>query len=113
MIDALMKLTKQNSNMFWAKPGVYSNFSPNALLQKPTINCNKDLQYMFGEFVEAHLDCSNTNDTIECTLDMIYLCPSKQHSVSHVVMNLNTGKCLKCLHLTSFRFQRFVQRNDA
>ena len=65
MIDALMKIAMQNVNVFLAKHGVLSTFSPNVLMNEPSIKCDKHLKCVFGEHGQAHLDCTKTNNTVE------------------------------------------------
>ena len=64
--------------------------------EQTPVDYNKHLKCMFGKCGQAHLDCIETNDTVECTIDAICLCPSEAACDRHVVVNLNTGKHLTC-----------------
>ena len=65
MIDALMHITPHNMNMFSAKCGVSSMFSPNVLMNKPPIDCDEHLKCMFGKCGQAHLDRVKMNNVKE------------------------------------------------
>ena len=61
---------------------------------EPKLDYNKHLKCVFGEHVQAHLNRTCQNDTIERTLDAIHLHPSLNTGGGHHVMNLNTGKVI-------------------
>jgi len=112
MVDALMRITLRNLNMFPAKHGISSIFSPNVLMKQPPIDYNKHLKYLFGEYVQGHLDRIQTNDTIERTIDAIYLYPSEQKRGGHVIMNLNTGKHITRAWVTSILMPNSIKEKD-
>ena len=98
MIDSLIHLTTKRLNMFPAKNGISSQFSPSAIMGEPPLDYNKHLNHIFGEYVQAHLHCKPMNDNTECTVDGIYLYPT---DTGHKYMNLNTGQAMTRQRMTS------------
>ena len=92
MIDGLMELTVKRLNMFPAKSGISSEFSPSIIMNEPRLDYEKHLKYAFGEYVQAHLYNNRLNNNVEHTVDAIYLYPAQATTGGYVVMNLNTGK---------------------
>ena len=48
MIDALMELTKRRLNVFPAKHGISTEFSPSAIMGEPKLDYNKHLKCVLG-----------------------------------------------------------------
>ena len=94
MIEGVMKETFKSINMFPAKNGILSIYSPSVLMGEPKLQYNKHLQYSLGEYIQAGLSNEMTNNNTEQTIDGIYLCPVTGTSGGHEFMNLNTGKVM-------------------
>ena len=92
MIIELAELCAERLNMFPAKHGMSSYYSPEAIVTQKALDFNKHCKYSFGEYVQAHHENLNTNDMKERTIDAIYLCPNNNMQGGHVCMNLSTGK---------------------
>ena len=91
MIIELAQLCTSKLNMFPVKHGVSSYYSPEALVTNKTIDYNKDCQFSFGEYVQAHTQNNPTNLMTKQTIDDIYIRPTTSHQSGHVIMNLQTG----------------------
>ena len=96
MIKMLAIISADRLNMFPAKHGVLSYYSPAAIMTQLTLDHNKHCKYSFGEYVQAHPDATDRNMTA-CTIDAIYLCLTPTNKKGgHKFINLNTGATFNC-----------------
>ena len=92
MIEELGELCTERLNMFPAKHGISSYYSPEALVSGKILDYNKHCKYSFGEYVQASVERTIKNDMVERTIDAIYLRSTDNQQGGHIVMNLNTGR---------------------
>src|SRR5210317_1558710 len=109
MIIALAELSAERLNMFPAKHGMSSYYSPEAIVTQKTIDFHKHCKYSFGEYVQAHHENVNTSDMKERTIDAIYLCPNNNMQSGHVCMNLSTGKRITRSRITAVPLTEVVK----
>ena len=55
MIEALMHVTMQRSNMFPAEHGMSLHFSPSAIVGRRQLDCNEHCKCSFGELSLIHI----------------------------------------------------------
>ena len=78
-------------NLFPAKGGVSSYYSPHILLGQRPINYKRELTIPFGQYVQAYHEASPKNTQAPRTIDAIYLRPARNMQGGHELMNLATG----------------------
>ena len=75
MIEDLGIICAERLNIFPAKHGVSSYYSPESLISGKILDYNKHCKYSYGEYVQAHHENTKTNSMTEQTIDAIYLWP--------------------------------------
>ena len=90
MIKALAELSAERLNYFPVKHGLSLYYSPENIVTKKVLDCNKHYKYEFREYVQAHHWNNKANDMKGRTIDAIYLRPNDNKQGGHVLMNLNT-----------------------
>jgi hypothetical protein len=81
-------------NLFPVKGGVYSNHSPQMILNQLNLNYTKHCNVPFGVFVQANHETIKTSSNLTRTLDAIYLHPAQNQQRGHELMDLNSGKLI-------------------
>ena len=64
MIKVLAIISIDRLNMFPAKHGVLSYYSPVAIMTQLMLDYNKHCKYSFGEYVQAHPNTTDKNMTV-------------------------------------------------
>ena len=100
MIKELAELSAERLNMFPAKHGVSSYYSPEALVTGRILNFNKHCKYSFGEYVQAYHENIKKSDMTERTIDAVYLRTNNNYQGGHICMNLNSGMRLTTSKVT-------------
>ena len=95
MADAVMHIAIRCPNVFPAKHGTSTEFSPRVIMGKQSLDCDKHLKCITGKCGQAHLDHQQKNDNKERTMDSMHFCPVPDDKCrGHAAMNLNTGECI-------------------
>ena len=81
-------------NLFPAKGGISSYYSPRMILTQTDLDYNKDCTIPFGAFVQANHETNQTNSNAPRTLDAIYLRPTANQQGGHEIMDLNSGRMI-------------------
>jgi hypothetical protein len=92
MIRYLAMNQANQLNLFPAKGGVSSYYSPRMLLNQSNLDYVKHCTVPFGAFVQANHETSKTSSNVTRTLDAIYLRPAQNQQGGHELMDLNSGK---------------------
>ena len=81
-------------NLFPAKHGVSSHYSPHMIVTGRNFDYEKQCVCEFGTYVQGTAATTNTN--LSRTVDAIYLRPANSIQGGHELMNLSTGKLITC-----------------
>ena len=81
-------------NIFPAKGGISSYYSPHQLLNQRNIEYAKHCWFEFGSYVQANHHNEPTNTNEPRTLDGIYLRPLQNTQGGHEIMDLSTGSVI-------------------
>ena len=76
MIEALCELVTDRLNLFPAKTGILECCSPNTIVSKQPLDCEKHCQCSFGDHAQASQQNKPTNAMVECTIDAICVRPN-------------------------------------
>eukprot|EP00980_Cylindrotheca_fusiformis_P014978 scaffold4100_cov63-Cylindrotheca_fusiformis.AAC.1 len=87
-------VSTRNINMFPAKGGISSHYSPHMILSHRNIDFKKHCQIEFGSYVQASQENDPTNTNRARTIDGIYLCPVNNIQGGHEIMDLSTGRVI-------------------
>ena len=88
-------------NYFPVHNGVSKYYSPQMIFHQKNINFDKNCKYVFGEYVQAHDEPTNSNTNEACSLDCIYLRPVSSSQGGHELWNLTTNSVLIHHRITS------------
>ena len=94
MIRKLAMETARHLNIFPAKGGISSYYSPNILLRGQALDYTKHCVIPFGAYVQANHETLQTNSNAPRTLDGIYLRPVLSIQGGHEIMDLNSGETI-------------------
>ena len=90
MIQTLAIISVNRLNMFPAKHGVSSYYSPAVIMMQLTLDYIKHCQYSFGEYVQAHTDDTDCNMMAWAIYaNYLHQTPTNK-KCGHEFMNLNT-----------------------
>jgi hypothetical protein len=81
-------------NLFPAKGGVSSYYSPRMLLHQTSLDYTKHCTVPFGAYVQANHETTRTRSSTTRMLDAIYLRPAQNQQGGHELMDLNSGKLI-------------------
>ncbi|MGL5918789.1 MAG: hypothetical protein ACRCYM_06045, partial [Cetobacterium sp.] len=81
-------------NIFPAKGGISSYYSPYTILSGKSIDYEKELSIPFGSYVQGSNEPKPSNTNAPRTLDCIYLGPVKSKQGGHKLMDISTGKMI-------------------
>jgi hypothetical protein len=103
MIRHLVMYQTLMLNVFPAKGGISSHYSPHVILGRRHIDFNKHYKFEFGEFVLTHAEPKPSNKGEMRGIDSIYLRPRTDvPQGGHYTMNLHTGKVLTTSKVTAY-----------
>ena len=94
MIRYLAMICARQLNLFPAKHGVSSHYSPHMIVTGRNFDYEKQCVCEFGTHVQGTAATTNTN--LPRTVDAIYLRPTNSIQGGHELMNLSTGKLITC-----------------
>ena len=94
MIRYLAMICARQLNLFSAKHGVSSYYSPHMIVTGRNFDYEKQCVCEFGTYVQGTAATTNTN--LSRTVDAIYLRPANSIQGGHELMNLSTGKLITC-----------------
>ncbi len=94
MLRYLAMVATKQLNLFLAKGGVSSYYSPHVLLGGRNIDFNKHCQVPFGAYVQAVQENNPKNTNAPRTIDAIYLRPVENIQGGHELMDLDSGRLI-------------------
>ena len=94
MIKELSMRVTHLLNIFPAKGGISSYYSPYTILSGKSIDYEKELSIPFGAYVQGSNEPKPSNTNAPRTLDCIYLGPVKSKQGGHKLMDISTGKVI-------------------
>ena len=94
MIKELSMRVTHLLNIFPAKGGISSYYSPYTILSGKSIDYEKELSIPFGAYVQGSNEPKPSNTNAPRTLDCIYLGPVKSKQGGHKLMDISTGKMI-------------------
>ena len=94
MIKELSKRVTHLLNIFPAKGGISSYYSPYTILSGKSIDYEKELSIPFGAYVQGSNEPKPSNTNAPRTLDCIYLGPIKSKQGGHKLKDISTGKVI-------------------
>ena len=100
MIRKLAMETARHLNIFPAKGGISSYYSPNILLGGQPLDYTKHCVVSFGAYVQANHETQQTNSNAPRTLDGIYLRPVLSIQGGHEIMDLHSGETITRARVT-------------
>ena len=92
--------TARHLNIFPAKGGISSYYSPNILLGGQPLDYTKHCVVSFGAYVQANHETQQTNSNAPRTLDGIYLRPVLSIQGGHEIMDLHSGETITRARVT-------------
>ena len=93
MIRYLAMVCTSQLNLFPAKGGVSSYYSPRMIVSQTNLDYNKHCRIPFGAYVLANHESNPTNTVATRALDVIYLRPNNANEQGgHELMDLNSGR---------------------
>ena len=95
-------------NLFPAKHGISKFYSPYQIMMQRPLDYDKEFQFSFGAYVQAHTQQNPTNSNEPRTLDAIYLRPATDGN-GHELMDLSTGRLITRSHLTVVPLSELVK----
>ena len=108
MLDYLIMVVTNFLNMFPAKGGVSSYYSPHVLMNKTDLDYKKHCMIPFGSYVQAFQENSPSNTLEARAIDGIYLRPMMNSQGGHEIMNLATGLVITHHKVTTLPVTDFV-----
>lgn len=109
MIRHLVMYQTLMLNVFPAKGGISSHYSPHVILGRRHIDFDKHYKCEFGEFVLTHMEPKPSNKGDMRGIDSIYLRPRTDiPQGGHYTMNLHTGKVLTSSKVTIYPMTQVV-----
>ena len=111
MIEDLAEICKEQLNMFPAKHGVSSYYSPEALVTGKILEYDRHCKYLYGEYIQAHNENLKQSSMTKCMIDAIYLWPNNNMQGGHILMNLNTSKWMTCSKITPVPLTQLVRNH--
>jgi len=94
MIKELSMRVTHLLNIFPAKGGISSYYSPYTILSGKSIDYPKELSIPFGTYVQGSNDPKPSNTNAPRTMECIYLGPVRNKQGGHKLMDLSTGKMI-------------------
>ena len=95
MIDRLVLESTYRLNIFPAKGGVSSYYSPQVILHRTVIEYSEHCAIPFGAYVQAADDDTIRKNTNQArTLDCIYLRPLRNQQGGHELLHLHSNKTI-------------------
>ena len=95
MIKALVMEVTKKLNFFPPKGGVSKYYSPRMIMHHTSLDYNKNFQFEFGQFVQAHDDNPITKNTpAPRTIDCIYLRYTSNMQGGHELLDLATKRII-------------------
>ena len=91
MVKHLAMIVGGQLNMFPAKGGVSTHYSPYMILKGKAVDFNKHCQVPFGAYVQANNQLQPTNTNTPQTINCMHLRPTNNHQGRHELMDLGSG----------------------
>ena len=110
MIRHLTMIAAEQLNMFPAKGGISSHYSPYMILNGKVLDFNKHCLVPFGAYVQANNQPNPTNTNAPRTIDCIYLRPTTNRQGGHELMDLNSGRLITRNSVTELPVTELVIR---
>ena len=101
MIEVLVLDSTGKLNMFPAKGGISTYYSPHAIITKEVLNYKKHFEVPFGAYVQATYVPKTTNTMVERTKDGIYLQALHNNRGGHLCLSLTTKRTFTCAQVKS------------
>ena len=92
MTQELVEGSAEKLNLFPARKGISSHYSPETLVTGKSLDYNKHCTFEFGDCVNVTAWNHPRDDMRERTLDGVYLQPADSDQGGHRVMDLTAGK---------------------
>ena len=87
-------------NSFVDPQGISRTFSPREIITRWSLDWNKHVRGLFGEYVQAHYDRDLTNTMAPRTFPALYLGPTGNRQSTAKAFRLKTGKVHKVRTIT-------------
>ena len=102
MIRYLTMVSSMQLNLFPAKGGISTYYSPQMIMDQMKLYYTKHCTTPFGAYVQANHESNPHNTNVSRTRDRIYLCLNNNNNFQgrHEVMDLNTGLVIMCHKVT-------------
>jgi hypothetical protein len=94
MTKSLVENATELLNIFPAKGGISTYFSPYTIITRKAVDHNKELAIPFGSYVQASNEPNPSNTNAPRTLDCIYLGPVRNKQGGHKLMDINSGRSI-------------------
>ena len=92
-----------------AKGGVSNVYPPPMLINRKSLDWNKEFQFEFGSYVQAYKENKPKNNNKARALDGIYLGPIQDNNQGgHKIMDLFTGREIKRLQVVEVVMMELV-----
>lgn len=91
MVWCLPLRITRDQYLFQKAEGISKYFSPHILLKRWQIGYNKEFQFSYENYFQAHNDLDPKNNNFPRSIDAIYLSPLDKQQEGHQIMDLQTG----------------------
>ena len=90
MLRELPGIMADKLNLFPSRMGISKHYSPRTIMHQRTVDYNKECQYSFGEYVQAHDEPDPSNTQVARALGCLYIKPMDNYQEGHVLLDLAT-----------------------